>query len=373
MSVRVSGVRWRQVDALLLAAALGLTVLGIILVTSATWHYYDQPSLLANTWFGKQLLFAVLGFGLLIGCAYVHPRVVWALAFPLYGLSIVGLAAVLFVGDGSGEYGARRWVELAGFQLQPSEPAKVALVVLLARLLAGTPGLRSLAFTGLLTAVPAVLIYLEPDLGTAISMLAIWFGMLVLAGTRARYLVGLLGLAVIASPLVWNVLQDYMRARILIHLNPSADPLNEGYNILQAQISIGSGGMWGKGLFEGTQTQLRYLRVSHSDFIFSVLGEELGFVGALVLFTLLLVLLLRVLRAYEISTDRSTALLCGGVACMVAFQVIGNVGSNIGLLPVAGIPLPFVSYGGSALVSHLAALGLVEAGLVRRRIFRFEV
>lgn len=373
MSVRVAGVRWRQMDALLLAAALGLTALGIILVTSATWHYYDQPTLLANTWFTKQLLFAVLGFGLLMGCAYVHPQLVRTLAFPLYGLSIVGLAVVLFVGDGSAEYGARRWVELAGFQLQPSEPAKVALVVLLARLLAGTPGLRSLALSGTLTAVPAVLIYLEPDLGTAISMVVIWCGMLVLAGTPARYIAGLVGLAAIASPLLWTVLQDYMRARILIHLNPNADPLNEGYNILQAQISIGSGGMWGKGLFEGTQTQLRYLRVSHSDFIFSVLGEELGFVGALVLFALFLVLLLRVLRSYELASDRYTALLCGGVACTIAFQVIANVGSNIGLLPVAGIALPLVSSGGSALVTHLAALGLVEAGLVRRRIFRFEV
>jgi rod shape determining protein RodA len=164
-----------------------------------------------------------------------------------------------------------------------------------------------------------------------------------------------------------------MRQRVLIFLNPQADPLDQGYNILQAQISIGSGGMWGKGLFEGTQTQLRYLRVSHSDFIFSVLGEELGFIGAVVLFALMMILLFRILRAFEESNERFGAMLCAGVGSMTAFQAVANLGANVGLTPVVGIPLPLVSYGGSALVTQSAALGLVQATLVRRRMYHFQV
>ena len=201
---------------------------------------------------------------------------------------------------------------------------------------------------------------------------ATWFGMAFLAGTPRRYLLALGVLASIATPIIWFSLKDYMRQRVLIFLNPQADPLDQGYNILQAQISIGSGGMWGKGLLEGTQTQLRYLRVSHSDFIFSVLGEELGFIGAMVLFALFLFLLFRILHAHDIANDRFSGLLCAGIGSMIAFQAVANLGANIGLTPVVGIPLPFVSYGGSALVTQLAALGLVQATLLRRRRYRFE-
>jgi len=374
MRLMASIPRWRQADPLLLLAAVALTGLGIVLVTSATWQYFERPNLLGNTWFLKQTLFALIGFAALVGCALIHPRLIWTWAYAIYGVSCLGLIAVLLLGHGSDEYGAQRWIEVAGVALQPSELVKVTLVIALARLFSASPfsGRQILGSLGLV-GIAFLLIYLQPDLGTGLCLAAIWFGMLVLAGAPRRYIFGFIAAGLALSPLVWLGLKGYMRDRLMVYLDPGADPLGQGYNILQAQISIGSGGMFGKGLFEGTQTQLRYLRVSHSDFIFSVLGEELGFIGAMLLFTLLLVLLFRVLRAYDAADDRFGAMVCAGVGCMIAFQAIANLGANVGLTPVVGIPLPYVSYGGSALVSHLAALGLVQATLLSRRRYRFEV
>ena len=365
--------RWRLADPLLLLATLGLTALGVLLVTSATWKYPDQPGLVTNPWFLKQSVFAILGLLIMAACAMMQPAVLRVLAYPIYGLTLLGLIVVIIVGHGAHEFGANRWVEVGGVPIQPSEPTKVALILALAHLLAGrVPGFRTLLLSVGLTLPAFVLVYVEPDLGTAMSLLAIWFGMIVLSGAPARYVFGMIGLAAVASPLIWMGLKDYMRERVMIFMNPQADALGQGYNILQAQISIGSGGMMGKGLFEGTQTQLRYLRVSHSDFIFSVLGEELGFIGAMALFALLLMLIFRVLRAYDGLDDRFAALLCAGVAWMIAFPAIANISANVGLTPVVGIPLPFVSYGGSALVTYLAGLGLVQGALMRRRFYRFE-
>jgi len=373
VSMRLAGPRWRQGDPIITISALGLTALGILLITSATWQYFEDPTLGGNTWFVKQVLFAVVGIALMIGCAALHPKVLHAMAYPIYGLSLLGLAAVLFLGHGSADYGAQRWIEFAGVPLQPSEATKVAMVIVLARVFgSAAPNFRTIALSAALLAAPVALIYLQPDLGTALVLTATWFGMIFLAGTPKRYLLILGGIASIALPIIWLGLKDYMRQRVLIFLNPQADPLDQGYNILQAQISIGSGGMWGKGLLEGTQTQLRYLRVSHSDFIFSVLGEELGFIGAMALFALFLFLLFRILHAHDIANDRFSGLLCAGIGSMIAFQAIANLGANVGITPVVGIPLPFVSYGGSALVTQLAALGLVQATLVRRRRYRFE-
>lgn len=373
MIPQVAGVRWRQADMVLVVASVGLVALGAALVTSATWRYYDQPSLLGNTWFLKQLAFAFVGLVAMGICAAVHPRVIRAFAYGLYAVSLMALIAVLLLGRGSAEYGAQRWIEIGGFPFQPSEPAKLALIVSLARIMGSQPvGLRMVAITAALTAAPVILIYVQPDLGTATSLGAIWFGMLLLGGVSARYALAIVALAAVAAPVGWLMLKEYMRARVLIFLNPEGDALGQGYNILQAQISIGSGGMWGKGLLEGTQTQLRYLPVSHSDFIFSVLGEELGFVGAMVLFGLIGLLLFRVLRAYDIADSRYGGLLCAGVVAMIGFQATANLAGNVGLMPVVGIPLPLVSHGGSALITQMAALGMVQGTLLRRRLYRFE-
>ncbi len=370
MSIAVQGVRLRQADPFLLLATVGLTALGVVLVGSSTRQYYDPPTLIGNSWFIKEILFVVVGSVALLCCAWLKPGVLRTLAYPIYGVSLLSLVAVLILGHNL--HGATRWIEIAGIPLQPSEPAKLALVLALARALSGEVRVKAVLKSAGLLAAPVLFIYLQPDLGTAVSLVAIWFGMMLLSNTPARYLSVITVLGLIAVPLSWFVMKDYMRERVLIFLNPKADSLGQGYNILQAQMSIGSGGMWGKGLFEGTQTQLRFLRVSHSDFIFSVLGEELGFIGAMALFALFLVLLLRVLRAHDVADERFSSLVCAGVMAMIAFQAIANLSANVGLTPVVGIPLPFVSYGGSALITQLAGIGLVQATLVRRRLYRFE-
>ena len=365
------GLTLRQSDPLLFVSALSLGILGLVLVTSATWHYNENPTLVTNAWAIRHFLFLIVGIAAMLSIASLPPRILQGLAYAAYATSLLALVAVALLGKQSAEHGAyaQRWIEIGGIQLQPSEPAKLALIVALARVLApgSQPGVRRLLLSAVVTAVPVLLVYLQPDLGTALCMIAIWVGMMVLAGTSKRYVVGIGVLALASMPLLWVSMRGYMRERVLTFLNPEAYALGEGYNLLQAQISIGSGGMWGKGLMEGTQTQLRYLRLSHSDFIFSVLGEELGFIGAMVLLGLFLLLLFRILRAYDTGDGRFASLMCAGVGSLIAFQMVANIGGNVGLSPAVGIPLPFISHGGSALVTHFAALGLVQAGLLHRR------
>lgn len=376
MHWRLEGLSWRQSDPLLFVVALVLGFFGLALVTSATWHYMENPTLLGNIWTIKHAAFVVVGIFGMIACASILPRFFYGLSFVAYGFSLFSLGAVAILGKTSAESGAfaQRWIEIGGVQLQPSEPAKLALVLVLARVLTGgPPGFRRLLLSVVVTAAPVMLVYLQPDLGTALCMIAIWFGMIVLAGVPKRYVFGVGALAIGSLPFLWMGMHGYMRERVLTFLNPQAYALGEGYNLLQAQISIGSGGMWGKGLFEGTQTQLRYLRLSHSDFIFSVLGEELGFIGAIALLGLFLILLFRILRAYDMGDGPFARLVCAGVASFMAFQMFANIGGNVGLTPVVGIPLPFISHGGSALITQFTALGIVQAALVHRRPYRFEV
>lgn len=371
MRLREDSLALRQSDVLLLVVALALASLGLMLVTSATWHYNENPTLISNMWTLRHVLFVVMGILAMVGIASIPPRVLQGLAYAAYVVSLLALVAVALLGKESADQGAyaQRWIELGGIQLQPSEPAKLALIIALARVLApeSQPGVRRLLLSAVVTAVPVLLVYFQPDLGTALCLIAIWVGMVVLAGTSKRYVVAIGVLAMAGMPLLWMSMREYMRERVLTFLNPEAYALGEGYNLLQAQISIGSGGMWGKGLMEGSQTQLRYLRLSHSDFIFSVLGEELGFVGAMMLVGLFIVLLFRILRAYDTGSGRFASLMCGGVGSLMAFQMVANIGGNVGLSPAVGIPLPFISHGGSALVTQFSALGLVQAGLVHRR------
>lgn len=370
-------IRWaaaslsRQADPVLYLAAFALGGLGLVLVTSATWHYQVNPSLLNDVWTIRHFMFLTIGILAMIGLSLVSPRVLMGLAYPAYGVALIVLVAVALIGKDQPEFGAyaQRWIKLGPLEIQPSEPAKLAVILALARVLASgsRPGIGRLAISALMTAVPVLLVYRQPDLGTALCIIASWLGMIILAGTPKRYVFGIGALGVLSMPVLWFNMQHYMRERVLTFLNPEAYALGEGYNLLQAQISIGSGGMWGKGLLEGTQTQLRYLRLSHSDFIFSVLGEELGFVGGVALLGLFLLLLFRILRVYDNADVRFASLVAAGVASLIVFQMAANIGGNVGLSPAVGIPLPFLSHGGSALVSQFAALGLVQAGLLHRR------
>lgn len=375
---------WRQVDYPLLLTTLLLVVYGVLLIHSATCHplcgsWSPPTSWLLSSLALRQAAFALVGVGLMALVALVDYRTYRVLAYTLWVLMLVMLVAVLVVGRGAEEVGSRRWIPLGPIDFQPSELAKLLATFAVARCIADgkgeQPTLARLIGSLFFVLVPMALVYLQPDLGSAMAFGAIWLAVVVVAGARPRHL-GILGLVGLAStPLVWLLLRDYMRRRIITFVqhfvNPGADPLGDAYNILQAQISIGSGGLFGRGLTQGTQTQLDYLRVKHSDFIFSVLAEELGFVGALLLFALFIFLLFRILRAGERAPDRFGALTAAGIAGMLSFQVIVNLGANLTLLPVTGIPLPFISSGGSALVTDLMALGVVQSVLVHRLRYRF--
>jgi len=366
---------WRRLDPWLLAVTVALVAYGLLLIHSATYVPSEGSAWRPTSWVTRQTFYAALGFVAMLVLAFVDYRWYRDLAYPLYAAGLAVLAVLPLLGHGQEEYGAQRWLGIGGVAIQPSEPAKLMLILALARFFGDAgeqpPSLRRIVASFPLVGLPIGLVYLQPDLATALSFLAIWAGIVVVAGARALHLAALAGGALCAVPLVWFSLRDYMRTRLLIFLNPESDPFGEGYNILQAKISIGSGGLLGRGLMNGTQTQLRYLRVAHSDFIFSVLAEELGLVGVLVLFALLVLVLFRTLRVTELARDQFGRLIAAGVTTMLGFQAVVNVAANLTLLPVAGIPLPFISSGGSALITNLAAIGVVQSVLIYRLKFRY--
>jgi rod shape determining protein RodA len=289
---------------------------------------------------------------------------------PYYLVALALLVAVMFIGKSSG--GAQRWISLKVFDLQPSEIAKLIVIIALARYLADHEDtmdhIRHIFVTLVMVAIPALLIAREPDLGTALTMAAIWLAMIVMAGARWRHLVLLALMAIALAPVAWvRFLSDYQRERLQIFLNPQLDPLGAGYNIIQSRISVGAGGLLGRGLNSGTQSQLHFLRIQHTDYIFSVLGEEMGFVGAVIIICLYLLLVMQILTIGGRSRDTFGRLLACGIGGMIIFQVFVNIGMNIGLMPVTGIPLPFISYGRSSLLTLLVGIGILESISWRRK------
>lgn len=354
---------WRHFDYLLLVTALLLTAYGVVMVYSATLadSPHDEPFL--STLPGHQAVFAGMGVVLLIFFTVLDSRIVQAAGYPIYAVNLVLLVAVAAIGARS--HGAQRWIDVGFFRFQPSELAKLLIILTLAKFFADNRDrihlfryvLVSLAIVG----VPVALVFVQPDFGTAMVLMAIWVGMAVLAGVRLAHL-GLLaaGLAML-GPVIWQFMKDYQRNRLTIFLNPESDPSGEGYNMIQSRISVGSGGWTGQGFAHGTQSQLDFLKVQHTDFIFAVLGEELGFIGAMALFLLFVILLFRIVRSAAEQRDVFGRTFAAGVASMLLFQIFVNVGMTIGLMPVTGIPLPFISYGSSNLLTTLIAFGLLQS------------
>lgn len=363
--------RWRYADYLLLLTLLALLGYGLAMVYSATFPSTDTSTIVLSTFARKQLAFMVAGLGLLIVVACLDYRLFYATAYFIYLGALALLVLVVVSGHGEAEWGSQRWIDLGFFPLQPSEVAKPALVLALARYFSDhQPNVKAIRhFVGsLVLALPAAgLVYLQPDLGTSVVFLVIWFLMAFAAGVRLIFLGAVVVAGLASLPLIWSLLKDYMRDRITIFLHPESDPWGQGYNIIQALISIGSGGMWGTGFLAGIQSQRHFLRIQHSDFIFSVLAEEMGFVGAAVLFGLLLVLLFRILRVAMLARDDFGRLVAVGITVTILFMVTVNTGANMSLMPVTGIPLPFISYGGSSLMTNLASLGLVQSILMHRK------
>jgi rod shape determining protein RodA len=358
-------------DLILLLSSLALVAYGIILIYSGSLPSYESASQTLAQPVARQITFAVIGIVMMLLVTRTDYHLWGYGAGVLYLLAIGALVFVLLLGDLI--YGSRRWIELGGTHIQPSEIGKLALIIVLAKYLSDRQermGQLKVFVTSLgIALLPALLVFAEPDLGSAVILLAIWFSMIIIAGAQSSHILGLIGGCLAAMPFVLvTLINDYQRERIATFLDPGSDPLGSGFNTLQAEIGIGSGGLFGKGLTEGTQTQLDYLRTQTTDYIFSVLGEELGFVGAMVLFALFVVLLLRALRTARSCQDPFGRLMAIGIATFILFQVFINVGVNVRLLPVTGIPLPFISQGGSSLITLFIALGILQSIRIHQRL-----
>ncbi len=362
---------WVHVDVILLVATAALTLCGIALIYSATRGI--DPDAYSRFYLQRQSLFAVTGGLLGTVAAVVDYRRLRPLAWPLYGIALLALLLVL-TPLGAVRQGARAWFVVGDYQVQPSEFAKLAIIVILAHYGArcgGRMSLRQLVTALVLVAGPALLILTEPDAGTAVVFAIIAMGILLVAGAQARHIlvatvIGLVGLGLVLSS---DLVREYQRQRLMAIVNPGGDP-GDTFNIEQAQIAIGNGGLTGQGYGRGTQTGSGLVPAQETDFIFTVLGEELGFLGSVAVLGLLAVLLWRIWRSARVAGDLFGSLLSTGVFCMILFQVFQTVGMAAGIMPVIGIPLPLLSYGGSSILTTMVSLGIVLNVSMRRHLVR---
>jgi rod shape determining protein RodA len=356
MSLRRAPEPARRWDWTLLGLALTLCLIGVLLISSAT---AAQPALRNLPW--RQLVWIAFGLGALAVTASLDHQGVVELGQIFYIGACLTLGLVLLAARRTA-YGGGSWLNLGLFYVQPAELSKLAFVLGMTRWLDGHRGeirtLRGLLPPLGMAAFLMLLILRQPDLGTAMVLVPVTLCMLYVAGARPAHLGLLIGTGVAALPLAWSVLKEYQKNRILTFLNPEMDALGAGYNAIQSQIAVGSGGVLGQGYLRGTQSQLHFVPFHHNDFIFSVLGEEWGLLGGLVLLLLLLGLFARVTDTAMRARNLSGALLCTGVLAWLGTQTFVNIGMTLGVVPVTGIPLPLVSYGGSSMISVMAALGL---------------
>lgn len=365
----------RGLDWTLLLAVFGLSLLGALLVWSATRAQLLDSGADPRTYLERQAMYVGTGFVLALVVSLLDYRLLRTYAPVFFIVTCAGLVAVL-TPLGKTINGSHSWIDFgAGVQAQPSELAKVGLIGVWAVLLGelrdaeDRPRARDLVSALGVAVIPVALIVLQPDLGTALVFVAVVLGMLVISGANLRWPVGLVLAAVAGAAVAWQagLVETYQVERFTVFANPEADPRGAGYNANQAQIAIGSGGFFGKGLFQGEQTGGQFVPEQHTDFIFTVAGEELGFIGSAAIIVLLGVVLWRGLRIAANADDAFGTLLAGGVVCWLGFQTFQNIAMTLGLVPVTGLPLPFVSYGGSAMYATMMALGLLQVVHLRSR------
>jgi rod shape determining protein RodA len=355
---------YHHIDWALLIAIIALCALGVAMILSTT----SDPTRGNSHLYVTQLYAIGLGLIAMVVTLSVDYRTFTDKSHLIYIGLLAILLYVLFLG--TVQMGARRWIPVGGFNLQPSEFAKVGVALVLAKYFGenrGTPSWIDLAVAGGLTCLPLALIAREPDLGTAVTLIPVFIAIAYLAGMQMRIL-GYMALSlVLIAPVAWKfALKDYQKSRISTFIDPSQDAKGAGYQQIQARITVGSGGLAGKGYMQGTQGQLRFLPVAHNDFIFSVLAEEQGFAGVLVALGLYLFVILRSLEAARLAKDRLGSYLVLGVLASFTFQVVYNITMSAGLAPVKGLTLPLMSYGGSSMIATLAAFGLVLNVRMRR-------
>jgi rod shape determining protein RodA len=376
--------RLRHLDWILIAAVLALCALGVLLVYSATEPSLVQRGANPHTYLDKQAIFVVIGLVMMALVSLVDHRQLRVLAPVVYGAAVLGLLVVL-TPLGATVNGAAGWIDLpGGFQIEPSEYAKIALILITALLFselregardpsAGRPG-PSLRDVGIVIACGAPLIGLviiEPALGISMVLVVVLAGMILLSGIQLRWVLSLLAVAVagVIAALSLHLVKSYQLTRFSSFLHPSSDAAGSGYNAIQAKIAIGSGGMFGQGLFHGQSVSGSYVPAQSTDFIFTVAGQELGFVGAVVIVALLGVVVVRALRIATRADDSFGMLVASGIAIWFLFQAFVNVGMTVGIMPITGLPLPFISYGGSAIFADMIAIGLLLSVHHKRQVF----
>ncbi len=354
----------------ILAIVILLFIAGVLNLYSASAFRIGDGTAI-TPFYKRQILWGVISILAMITTMLFDYRHLKNSSWFIFLVAVASLIAVLFWGKTI--YGAQRWLDLGFFNFQPSELAKVGVVLVTSAFLSKinhSLGLRDILKVLIIVIIPAYLIARQPDLGSALLLVFLMAGMLIYHGIRKNTFKTLLLTTPILIPSGWIFLKDYQKVRLLTFLNPGHDPLGSGYHVIQSQIAIGSGGFWGKGFMEGTQSQLRFLPEKHTDFAFSVYGEEWGFIGSLILLFLFSLFLYQIFLSSEEAKDKFGTMLCVGVFFYFFWQIFINIGMVLGLMPVVGVPLPFVSYGGTSLLVNFIMVGLVLNVSMRRFMFK---
>lgn len=356
-------------DPVLSSAVAALLVIGTLLVYAATREWYSANGLDPQYYLKRHVINIVIGLALAWGTTIIDYRLLRAYTPYIWGFGVLGLLFVLIPGLGSEVNGAKAWIRLpAGFQIQPAEIAKISIIIGIAMLLSerthnsDEPTNKDVLKALGVAAIPVLLILAQPDMGTVFIISASVVTMLAVSGAQSRWIVGLILLAVIGGVVATKagVISDYQVKRLQSFVDPNSDSQGAGYQLRQARITVGSGGFIGTGLFKGPQTNGRFVPEQQTDFIFTVAGEELGFLGSGLIIILLFIILMRAFAIARRSTDPYGTLVCTGVIAWFAFQIFENIGMTLGLMPMTGVPLPFLSYGGSSMFANLIGFGLLQ-------------
>lgn len=371
--------RWSMMkgfDPVLTVAVAALLIIGTLLVYAATRSWYASIGLDPQYYLKRHIINILIGIFLAFGTTLIDYRLLRAYTPIVWGVGVLGLMAVLVPGIATTVNGARAWISLpGGFQVQPAELAKISIIVGISLMLSERlhdreePTHKDVAQALVIAAIPIALILLQPDMGTVIIICASVVTIIAVSGAPSRWVAGLLLLALLGgfAAVKVGVVSEYQIKRLQSFVNPTADSQSSGYQLRQSRITIGSGGVFGTGLFNGPQTSGRFVPEQHTDFIFTVAGEELGFLGSSTILILFLVVLLRGLRIARRSQDLFGRLVCTGVIAWFAFQTFENIGMTMGLMPMTGVPLPFISYGGSSMFANLIGIGLLQNVHARQR------
>jgi rod shape determining protein RodA len=359
----------KKIDFGLIAVILIICIIGVVVIGSAT------HSLGSERFIKTQIISIIMGLVAMGLILLIDYNTLARVIVPIYILCNITLIAVLLFGTGKEQWGANRWIRIGGVGFQPADFVKIGMIICLAKIIDDHKDtihrLPTLAKIVGFVAVPALLILIQPDLGTTMAFGVFTFGMLFIAGLRVKHIIIAAIIGLLSMPLMWMGLKSYQRDRILVFLNPELDPMGKGYQILQSQMAVGSGRIFGQGLFKGIQNQFGFLPEKQTDFIFSVIAEELGFLGVSILIILYIILLLKCVNIAKQAKDSFGTYLVIGVTFMLAFHIFANIAMTIGLMPITGKPLPLVSYGGTFMLSNMMALGIVLNVNMRRDKINF--